>query len=397
MDEIKNFCYIPFRELYIDHNSGDTTPGYKSCCIQTDSYKGTPLSGSKDWFHTDEGLVSIRKQFLSDKQPSRCISCWKLEASGSVSKRQASNKRYKERRIDPFDTPELEVLDVRLSNKCNLQCKICYAGNSDQIAKNMISATEAGKLDPQYAKDESALYYSNSSNIDPVKGLYEFILNNKSIKEIKFAGGEPFVMPEVEELLLKLIKVGRTNLHTFFLTNCTTVKTNVLDILKQFDSTSIGCSIDGVDEWIEYQRFPVKWESVKRNYNKLLKNDIETFITPAWCHLNLLGIIDFFKWIEEDNITCNIEWNDVDYPTYLNWELIPMKYRTNLIEQLDNFTFPTNISNGYHTLINRVKNDVREITKQERKELYTNAQLWDFNNPIKYRDMFPWAKELLNE
>ena len=397
MSKIKNFCYIPFRELYIDHNSGDSTPGYKSCCIQTDSYKGTPLSESKDWFCVDEGLVDIRKQFLLDKRPQRCISCWNLEDNGSTSMRQRTNKGYKERRIDPFDTPELEVMDIRLSNKCNLQCKMCYAGNSDQIAKNIISATEAGQLDPKLAKDENALHYSNAGNIDPVKGLYEFIIDNKSIRQLKFAGGEPFVMPEVEELMIKLIKAGRTNLHIFFLTNCTTVKTNVLEILRQFDSTSIGCSIDGVDEWIEYQRFPVKWESVKRNYNKLLKYGIETSITPAWSHLNLLGIIDFFKWIEEDNVTCNIEWNDVDYPTYLNWELIPMKYRTNLIEQLNNFTFPTNFSSSYHTLIDRMKNNVREITKQERQELYTNTQLWDFNNPIKYRDMFPWAKELLGE
>ena len=388
---------MPFRELYIDHNSGDTTPGYKSCCIQTDSYKGTPLSESKDWFRIDDGLVNIRKQFLSDKRPSRCISCWKLEDNGSISKRQESNKIYNERRIDPFDTPELEVIDIRLSNKCNLQCKMCYAGNSDQIAKNIISATEAGQLDPKLAKDEKALHYSNAGNIDSVKGLYEFIIDNKSIRELKFAGGEPFVMPEVEELLLKLIKIGRTNLHTYFLTNCTTVKTSVLDILKQFDSTSIGCSIDGVDEWIEYQRFPVKWESVKRNYNKLIEHGIETSIVPCWSHLNLFGIIRFFDWIKEEGITCDIGWNDVDYPTYLNLELIPMKYRTDLIEQLDNFTFPTNINNGYHTLINRMKNNVREITEYERQDLYTNAQLWDFNNPVKYRDMFPWAKELLNE
>jgi len=394
---MKNFCYIPFRELYIDHNSGDTTPGYKSCCIQTDSYKGTPLSGSNNWFHTDEGLNNIRHEFLTDTRPSSCVSCWKLEDSGSISKRQESNKLYKERRIDPFDTPVLEIIDVRLSNKCNLQCKMCYSGNSDQIAKNIVSATEAGVLDIQFAKDENAVYYSSVGYIDPVKGLYEFILNNENIKEIKFAGGEPFVMPEVEELLIKLIKAGRTDLHTFFLTNCTTVKTYVLDILKQFDSASIGCSIDGVDKWIEYQRYPVRWKSVKRNYNILLEHGITTSITPCWSHLNLFGIVEFFNWIKEDNITCKIEWNDIDYPTCLNWELIPMKYRTNLIEQLDNFAFPTNVSNSYHTLLHRIKNDVREITNQERRELYTSVQLWDFNNPIKYRDMFPWAKELLNE
>jgi pyruvate-formate lyase-activating enzyme len=278
---------------------------------------------------------------------------------------------------------------------------MCWAGDSDQIAKNIISATNNGAIDDvNFFKYSQAEYYSNYTNdidMGSINELYEFIMKNETIRELKFAGGEPFVMPEVENLLIKLIKANRTNLRIFFLTNCTTVKTNILEILKHFDNPSMGCSIDGVDKWIEYQRFPVKWKSVKRNYHKLLKNEIETSIVPCWTHLNLFGVIEFLEWIKEDNITCPVLWMDIEQPEYLNWQLIPMKYRTELIKQLNRFEFPTNVDKDYHTLSDRIRTEVRDITEQERKVLYTNAQLWDFNNTIKYRDMFPWAKELLNE
>jgi len=404
MAELKNFCHMPFRELFIEHNSGDTTPGYRSCCIQGQSHKGTILNKSTDWFSTDSNLVNIRKQFLKDKRPSNCANCWIQEDKGIESSRQKENRKYvnKFRNTKPTDAPVLEVLDIRLTNKCNLQCKMCYAGDSDQIAKNIVQATKAGVIENiEYWKNFNVEYFKDAGNIDPAKGLYEFIMANDSIREIKFAGGESFLMPEVEELMVKLIKAGRTNLNIFFLTNCTTVKTNVLNILKKFDHVEICCSIDGTGKWIEYQRFPVKWESVKRNYNKLLKHGMEPTISPCWSHLNILGLSDFLEWMSEFNDLPQRPWlgyNEVQKPSYLEWELIPMKYRINLIEELDDMNLSgIHIDNDYHTILKRLQTEVRDITKGERKELQENVKLWDFNNPVKYRDMFPWAKELLGE
>ena len=56
-----------------------------------------------------------------------------------------------------------------------------------------------------------------------------------------------------------------------------------------------------------------------------------------------------------------------------------------------------NIDDAYHNIVDRLKTEVRNITEEEREELHENVKLWDFNNPVKYRNMFPWAEELLGE
>ena len=413
---MKNFCYMPWRELYVEHGGTlvypKKKPGYLSCCIQ--NYKsmapGNPFTEPADFFNSDKTLNSIRKQFLEDKRPKECSTCWNSEDSGGVSKRIEFNKKYKALypNITPQDPPNLEELDIRLSNKCNLQCKMCFSGCSDQIAKNIVKATNAGAIDDvEFAVEEEAEYWSEHSNVNPIVGLYDFIMRNKTVKRIKFAGGEPFVMPQVEELLEKLIDAGRTDLDIFFLTNCTTVKDSMLEMLSKFDRSGVGCSIDGVGKWIEYQRYPAQWKAVKRNLNKLLKHkrrmgqgkfDID--ILPCWSQLNVLGLADFFKWLKEEKVLAVVNFTEVEYPSYLNWTLIPLKYRTELIKELGNIKWPRSIRSSqqnYDSLVERLATEVREITPEEREKLKTMVQVWDFNNPIKYRDMFPWGKELLGE
>ena len=51
----------------------------------------------------------------------------------------------------------------------------------------------------------------------------------------------------------------------------------------------------------------------------------------------------------------------------------------------------------YISMSQRLSSDVRQITTRERVELSNNVNLWDFNNNVKYRDMYPWARELLGE
>ena len=432
MSKLKNFCHVPFRELYIEHNSFNITvdrdkgkrfrvndkieeyvnpnenSGYRSCCVQDISHKGTisdhPLDAPDNWFNTNAELNKTRELFLKDKRPSNCAHCWIKEDRGLESSRQKENWKYenKFRKVEPTDVPELEVLDIRLSNKCNLQCKMCYSGNSDQIAKNIVNATKAGAIkNNEYWQSFNAEYFKDSGNLDPVKGIYEFIIANKGIRELRFAGGESFVMPEVEELLVKLINIGRTNLFIFFLTNCTTVKTNVLNLLKKFDNVEVCCSIDGTGKWIEYQRYPTRWETVKRNYVKLLNNGMETSLSPCWSHLNILGLPDFLEWAIDSNPINIIGYGEVtdDVATsYLHWSLVPLKYRTEMIKKLDTIDLSNiDLEADYYDIANRLRTEVRNITDDERTKLNENVKLWDFNNPVKYRDMFPWASELLGE
>ena len=128
------------------------------------------------------------------------------------------------------------------------------------------------------------------------------------------------------------------------------------------------------------------------------KFDID--ILPCWSQLNVLGLADFFKWLKEEKVLAVVNFTEVEYPSYLNWTLIPLKYRTELIKELGNIKWPRSIRSSqqnYDSLVERLATEVREITPEEREKLKTMVQVWDFNNPIKYRDMFPWGKELLGE
>lgn len=386
----KTFCHVAFRELYFESTTGKK---YSSCCQQYTRGSGNVFSDETFSFEKDEWLQNLRQQLVDGEQPSTCVRCWDLEQKGFESFRQRWNKHY-DAYVPNDSSPVLEVLDVRLSNKCNLQCKMCNMEFSDQIAKNYIAAKAAG-IDVN-KNDEHLAHFNDYGNNNAVDGLLEFILKNPTIKTIKLAGGEPMIMDEIEHLLTELVRAGRTNLKIFCLTNATTVKTRFIKILEQFASVELSCSIDGVGKWIEYQRFPAQWKTIKRNYRKLTDSKLQITLTPVWTQLNLLGIIDYFKWLEDEQVDW-LSFSEVIDPSYLSWELVPMKYREEVIDQLDSIKFPKHVHSNYFNFVERIKTSVREITPNERVLLDRNVKIWDFNNKYRYVDVYPWGKELLGE
>lgn len=386
--KFKNFCYVPFRELYYeDVGSGQ----FNSCCTQKDIHRKNIFDTiDTDWFANSKELKQLRKEFLKGKRPDKCARCWILEEKGVDSYRTQWNKKYKREPIKGIQ-PRLELLDIRLSNKCNLQCKMCTPGFSDQIAKKQQEMFELGLVDT--APKIETLRPVRDNLLD---NMFNHIMNTPSIREIKLAGGEPMIMPEVEEFLIKLITAGRTDIKIFILTNATTVKTSMITTLKQFKHVEISCSIDGVGEWIEYQRAPASWRTISKNYDKLVNSNLFVTLTPCWSHLNLFGIVEYFKWLDTTKVNW-VSFNEVTWPSYLSWELIPMKYRYELISQLDDIVFPKNINQDYIGFVNRIKTETRPITNDEREELKKAVVIWDYKSKVKYRDMFPWATELLGE
>jgi hypothetical protein len=216
---LKNFCHLPFRELYIGHNpryeivnnerfrvndkilsnnnteTTITTDGYRSCCDQQKSYKGTLFDKTTDWFANDSQLNKTREQFLNNIRPSNCSECWEQEDNNIESRRQRENEKYENifRDAQPTDIPELETLSI--------------------FFNSLIS----------------------------VNNVYKFIIENKSIRELKFASSN---MLEIEDLLDKLVKANRTNLWLWIPTDSTTIKDSILKMLKKFDRVEVCYRID---------------------------------------------------------------------------------------------------------------------------------------------------------
>jgi hypothetical protein len=84
------------------------------------------------WCNNLDEFNETRRALDAGNEHPSCESCWAYEADNIPSAR-TQNLYY------TLDTPSTEVdirhVDLRLSNHCNLQCKMCTPHDSDQLVK----------------------------------------------------------------------------------------------------------------------------------------------------------------------------------------------------------------------------------------------------------------------
>lgn len=380
------YCGVTYKELYINH-----TGRFRNCCIQTQGHgeKGFLKSQNpNEWFDKQYDLNLVREDLQAGSRNPSCSKCWNLEDKGHNSYRMNWNRSTY---YDASTTPEIEIIDFRLGNQCNLQCRICNPMWSDQLGKSYQLAKDKGIFN---SVNQSFTEGTIKPSSEVMEDLIGFCLRTPSLKEIKFAGGEPFVMSEVEYFLNRMIQEGRNNLTVSFLTNTTTAKESTIELLKQFKKVIMQCSIDGIGEDIEFQRFPCKWSVIERNFRKFVDCGFEVSLTPCWSQLNALGVVDFLNWASEfDNV--HVAYNEVTNPTYLDYKLIPLKHRTATIEAIKNCKFPKRMHKDYFKFFESLATEERSISELERQALADAVAIWNCDNNNNYQTRYSWAEELL--
>ena len=393
---MNNLCKIPFKELYIEQ----AKDGIAACCQQK-TVKDLTKNSLTDNFYNNDFLKKLRQDFLDGKRPEECSRCWALEDQGLTSYRTTMARGH-------VDTDlELKSLDIRLGNKCNLACKMCTPEYSNQLAKKMYDAIQDGSYIPSPDKNnpEWQEILKTGDAIRPVNhqlvdNIFNTVLENPSIEQLKFGGGEPFIMPEVTLLLQKLVDADRAkNIHIFSLTNCTTIKTSFIELLKNFKSVEISCSIDGVGKWIEFQRTGCNWESIKKNYAKLKKQEHNNWIitlTPVITQLNLLGVAEFLKWAINEKPQY-IAFNEVNHPKHFRWQTVPMKYRKKLINELESINLKQHfIDTNWIQFKKNLKTELHRLNAEDRHKWSGDLILWEHGakDNEKYFVNYPWGKDL---
>lgn len=388
MLEGKTICMVPYRELHIN-----TYGKYRNCCIQKEvmGRMDFKVEDPNEWFKEDSSLSILRNYLKTDIKHYSCTKCWKLEEQGLSSYRMNWNNQYIERN-DTDLTPRIEVLDLRLGNRCNLKCRMCNSTWSNLISAEIEQLKEMGVYNTYTQMPITGIVKQEDTFMD---NLLEFIKKTPSIKEIKLAGGEPFAMPEVEEFLYKLVDENLTNFEISFLTNTVMVKDRVVETLEKFKSTHIQCSIDGVGELFEYQRNPSKWEIVEKNFKKLYDAKLTVNMTPCWSNLNVLSIVDFLEWTHNFPKS-HVAYNEVNTPSYLDWRLVPLQERKKLLQKLKVMNFHPKIHKDYKKFIDKFENEVRDYTEEEIVQFKDAITSWNMMSKVKYQDLYSWNATILN-
>lgn len=309
------WCPLPWTHLSIK-----TTGALRVCShSQSGGNKNTILKVSGNPVRIDnmtsdflncETLKEIRKTFLHNEWPDQCRRCKIESESGKRSRNQwepsVVNFTIDDAKKDTLAdgtivNPKVLSMDLRLGNKCNLQCVMCYPGESTQwypIQKVITGHNSFTIDDVVYSTDEM----TNISWAEETK-TYEMLADFlPTTKKINFGGGEPFLLKKHTALLQKMIELDLAkDIELEYSTNATFIPNYLLSLFDHFRLIKLCVSIDGVGEVNEAIRFPSKWETIKDTLSILdnTKDNVEVFISSTVSILNVEHIVQLMNWIRD--------------------------------------------------------------------------------------------------
>jgi MoaA/NifB/PqqE/SkfB family radical SAM enzyme len=388
------FCILPFTTLYVQENQ------VKLCCESEEHTqhlisKDTPISDI--W--NNEFYKKTRSDMIDGKLPEYCRICRLNEEAGEESKRQWDNSKAK----NLFDYNDIYVnspinYDMRPSNKCNLECVMCDGLVSTAINDRV----------QQYIKDtgNDDFVIATGHDWEDNRLIIEYVKqNSNNINEMKFCGGEPFLVAEVLEMLDHLVETGDCkNIDLSFITNGTVVRSKWFsEKLTRFKSVKLNISIDGVGEVGEYVRYPSKWSVVDNNiqlFKNIIKSNpqIKMSLAPVIHLLNALHMDEVIEYAAINDI--NIALSPVYQASnelYLSTELLTAELRQtahdkmfSMIERYPDISF--NLGRGFIKNLPQQEYMTDDKVIQQLKQV---VQYWDSHRKVKFLQQYPYLEYLI--
>ena len=327
MDKI---CMAPWAAISTDVN-GSIRP----CCRfnqpqkQVEHVMPFMTDGTLDELWNSEPLKKLRQAFIDGKTPIECRQCINEEESGLWSYRQEMNSflekyPHQKERYDftSTESPPPFYIDLKLTNVCNLKCRMCSPMASSLIQKEQ--EKEYGfKGDDYWHANKIVNTYNEES--------FKRWLPN--IDYIVFTGGEPFVGKENRDLIQLIIDEGhasRIDLH--FNTNGMVMPQAIINMLLQFKHVNIAFSVDDIDARLNYHRHGADWELIKKNIQKVpLDKNIRIAIYSTVNNYNVWYVEEAME--EFKKLTPNVSYDFVYEPAFLSPRCLNSFIKEEIIEK----------------------------------------------------------------
>lgn len=273
----KSFCIFPFIEL-ISYDNYTTV-----CCRSTKQI--THINNLQN-YNTDLNYVCIRNSMINAQLiPEHCQYCYSLENKNIISPRIKETiewcNRLNIRSIDELKKIKTPVYyEIRPNNKCNLKCRMCTPASSHLI-------------EHEYSKIGIISTYNTYDSY-----LSFDIVDINNLHKLYVAGGEPLIIPEVTNFLLKCIKLEQTDFEININTNATIITEEFKKIISNFTNLQFTISIDAYKDINYYIRYPSKWENIIDNVDYMIAhNHIVSFNTTISIYniTRLYELFDFFN------------------------------------------------------------------------------------------------------
>ena len=330
-DKKCTFCPLPWNSINL-RNNGDL----RICC-NTNSYSpqrgimrkedGTIYNaGRDDWNEARNApiLKEVRASMLKGEWHAECERCRQEEVNGIRSRREYEHDDWAKwfgNYIDydkaasittedgtmEVDKQEINFVDIRYGNFCNLKCRMCGPTDSHQWYDDFVQLyNQTGYKDTheriQLVKNAKGRWHTDQYDWFQNNNMYWHNFEKYAVNAHKLyiVGGEPLIIDEHTESLERIVASGNApNMRLEYNTNLTMVPDKLIALWEHFKEVRIGVSIDGIDDVFNYQRTPANFDSVYKNMLKLdanprinLKGWFAYTVTP----FNLFHFPEFMRW-----------------------------------------------------------------------------------------------------
>ncbi len=282
----KYLCYAPLKMMYFAFN-GEVI----ACCHNRKNIMGHYPEQSIEEIWNGYEFNKLREYIKHDDLSYGCDVCKYALLSENFD--GAKNGLYDRYKVRPFP----QIMEFELDNRCNLECLICNDLFSSGIAEN------------KHINKTKSPYNENF-----VEELIPFIPH---LKEAKFYGGEPFLIPIYYSIWEKMLALN-PKIQIVIQTNGTVLNDKIKKLLNR-GNFNINISIDSL---------------IKENFEKIRKNaifentmeNVEFF--KNYCRLKglNLGIIPTPNRLNWMDLPALANWaSDIGAKTYFNTLITPLE------------------------------------------------------------------------
>jgi sulfatase maturation enzyme AslB (radical SAM superfamily) len=230
--------------------------------INAPEYKSLEAMEASSW------LANTKELMKFGQWPKECVRCQETEPN--------SIRVYATQLND--ETAQTDYLQVGgiLDNLCNAACQTCNENLSTRI----------GSL--------------NGSKFPIVNNIEQFWrLPQERIVHLDINGGEPAYSKNYKRLLAKL----PPNLRTLRLnTNCSTVLTEIVDIVATGIEVTVTVSCDGIGSVHDFVRWPIPWQDFYRNLMTYKTMPVKLNLWTTVSILNVDDLSNIQKFAQEHGI-----------------------------------------------------------------------------------------------
>jgi organic radical activating enzyme len=416
------FCSWAF--THTDYtNNGD----WRACC------KGKALATNEkyktiDQFWNSDERNELRKMMINNQSFNICKKeCYEKEKPGIAnSLRKTGNisfianhgkKKIEQLIADTNPDGSLDIsnsmgLELRISNLCNLKCRMCspkFSTRTTKDWKEVIPIIEKSMTDKLLSKTNFKEYLENPlRRLEFVEIIAMLETTKGSLKRLVFTGGEPFMEPYLLDTI-KFISDYAKDIELIFVSNGTKFeKLEDFDYyFRKFKKVTIKLSCDGTKNHYNYIRQNSNWEHFSQEALYLKNFKVEIGFNIVVQIYNYQNVIETIEWILDNFEFTNICLIFLEGPYFLSIYCLPIsikeKFKSDLTNWAEQFLNKDNKLNPnqkkiIHDKVIQLSNQIflknNQLSLKTFKEV--SNKLDEVQNvPVKWRELLPELSKAL--